>query len=179
MSVWLEQGLFLQSLTVPWTLKKHFQSLVTLDINGLDNLKQLPDEVQHLTSLELLRLLHCGVLSMLPECLGQLSVLQGLWINDCPALQCLPQSIQTPTALHHLLIDGCPDLARHLISHSFCFYKSINDKGDSEPRRDTRTRQQHSHLGTFHFFLLQILLNVLGPCFLLFMCAYANVYVEF
>ncbi|PVH33753.1 hypothetical protein PAHAL_8G059700 [Panicum hallii] len=24
----------------------------------------------------------------------------------------------------------------------------INDKGDSEPRRDTRTRQQHSHLGS-------------------------------
>lgn len=40
---------------------------VSLQISRWDNLKQLPDVMQHLTSLERLNLICCGELTVLPE----------------------------------------------------------------------------------------------------------------
>jgi len=90
---------------------------------GMGDLKQFPEAIQHLTSLEHLEL---SSLTVLPEWIGQLSALRQLYIWHCPALQYLPQSIQRLTALEELYIYGCPGLAErykrgrpdwHLVSH--------------------------------------------------------------
>ena len=73
-------------------------------------MKELPDVIQHLISLELLNLVLCDALTELPEWIGQLSALRTLKIQYCPGLECLPQSLQRLTALRELHIGGCPGL---------------------------------------------------------------------
>jgi Leucine-rich repeat (LRR) protein len=99
---WLGELCSLRSLDVDETpmmhslpqSTKHLRSLVTLQIGDWDNnLKQLPDVIQHLTSLEFLNLMGFAALTELPEWIGQLSALRQLWIQNCPVLECLPQSI--------------------------------------------------------------------------------------
>jgi len=133
---WLGELRSLRSLSVMWTpmmqtlpqSTKHLRSLVTLEIGDWDNnLKQLPDVIQHLTSLEVLNLAGFAALTELPEWIGQLTALRDLFIQSCPALECLPQSIQRLTALQSLYINSCPGLKTrykrgkgrdwHLVSH--------------------------------------------------------------
>ncbi|KAG0529176.1 hypothetical protein BDA96_05G075800 [Sorghum bicolor] len=133
---WLGELRSLRSLSVMWTpmmqtlpqSTKHLRSLVTLQIWYWDNnLKQLPDVIQHLTSLEVLNLTGFAALTELPEWIGQLTALRDLCIQSGPALECLPQSIQRLTALQNLYINGCPGLKTrykrgmgpdwHLVSH--------------------------------------------------------------
>ncbi|KAG2556396.1 hypothetical protein PVAP13_8NG082300 [Panicum virgatum] len=87
----------------------------------------LPDAIQHLTSLESLKLICCRALVELPEGIGQLYALRQLGIDRCSALERLPQSIQHLPDLQSLVIDDCPALASrykegvgpdwHLVSH--------------------------------------------------------------
>jgi len=133
---WLGELRSLRSLSVIWTpmmqtlpqSTKHLRSLVTLQIGDWDNnLKQLPDVIQHLTSLEVLNLMGFPALTELPEWIGQLTALRDLYIQSCPALECLPQSIQRLTSLQSLQISSCPGLKTrykrgmgpdwHLVSH--------------------------------------------------------------
>jgi hypothetical protein len=93
----------------------------------MGDLKQFPEAIQHLTSLEILNMYSGRALTVLPEWIGQLSALRVLYIQHFPALQCLPQSIRRLTALEELRINGCPGLAErykpgagpdwHLVSH--------------------------------------------------------------
>ncbi|RLM69455.1 NBS-LRR-like resistance protein [Panicum miliaceum] len=52
-----------------------------MEISICDNLKLLPDTIQHLASLESLELAYCGVLAELPKGIGQLSALRRLYIR--------------------------------------------------------------------------------------------------
>jgi Leucine-rich repeat (LRR) protein len=133
---WLGELCSLRSLSVLGTpmmqslpqSTKHLRSLVALNIwNWDNNLNQLPDVIEHLTSLEVLNLMGFAALTELPEWIGQLTALRELYIQSFPALEFLPQSIQRLTALKVSYISHCPDLERrykrrvgpdwHLVSH--------------------------------------------------------------
>ncbi|CAD6273246.1 unnamed protein product [Miscanthus lutarioriparius] len=94
--------------TLPdWLGELH--SLRRLELSRGD-LKQFPEAIQRLTSLEHLRISSGPALTVLPEWIGQLSALRSLWIEHSPALQYLPQSIRRLTALEELYIYGRPGL---------------------------------------------------------------------
>jgi hypothetical protein len=90
-------------------------SLKSLIINGWDNLKSVPHQLQHLTALEELKIRGFDgeeFEEALPDWLANLSSLQSLWILNCKNLKYLPSStaIQRLSKLKTLDIWGCPHL---------------------------------------------------------------------
>ncbi|XP_039824847.1 disease resistance protein RGA2-like [Panicum virgatum] len=116
-----------EGTTLKQTGPCQYPSLTYLTLSRSPNLKMLPDAIQHLTSLESLKLICCRALVELPEGIGQLYALRQLGIDRCSALERLPQSIQHLPDLQSLVIDDCPALASrykegvgpdwHLVSH--------------------------------------------------------------
>ncbi|PWA99544.1 NBS-LRR protein [Artemisia annua] len=92
-----------------WSQLSHLHlpsSLTDLWIHSFDNMETVSEGLQHLTSLQHLRITECPKIKDLPEML--LPSLLSLDISDCPNLKELPV-----TLLHSLLrleISGCPDL---------------------------------------------------------------------
>ncbi|GFP95598.1 putative disease resistance protein rga3 [Phtheirospermum japonicum] len=105
-----------------------FISLRQLRLNGAEHWDSLPDQLQHLTSLEYLRLDDFGI-EALPEWFGNLSSLKRLELFSCKKLRHLPpkQAMQRLSKFTYLYIYECPllilkekkivDSEWHKISH--------------------------------------------------------------
>ncbi|XP_057528286.1 putative disease resistance protein RGA1 [Amaranthus tricolor] len=92
----------------PW---KSFHSLRELEFSDLSEMKSLPKGMQHLTSLQYLKLFYCG-LQGLPQWMSCLSSLQSLYIRYCPGIESFPEAMKDLTSLNSLSIEDCPDLIK-------------------------------------------------------------------
>ncbi|KAM6571145.1 hypothetical protein CsatA_015225 [Cannabis sativa] len=72
----------------------------------------MPEALQHLSSLEVLRISYFKEIASLPDWLGNLKSLQDLRIVGCENLSSLPTSIQMLTNLKKLSIEMCPNLEK-------------------------------------------------------------------
>ncbi|KAL3642189.1 hypothetical protein CASFOL_013004 [Castilleja foliolosa] len=88
-------------------------SLPKLRLNGMEDWECLPDQLQHLTSLEILTLRYFGM-EALPDWFGNLQSLKELHLLDCKKLRHLSskQAMQRLSKLTSLYIDGCPLLLK-------------------------------------------------------------------
>ena len=84
----------------PW---KSFHSLRKLKFCNLSQMKSLPKGMQHLTSLQYLKLFSCE-LQGLPKWMSCLSSLQSLYIDDCPGIESFPEAMKDLTSLNTLSI---------------------------------------------------------------------------
>ncbi|KAL3642114.1 hypothetical protein CASFOL_012929 [Castilleja foliolosa] len=84
-------------------------SLRHLDLTGMEHWECLPDQLQHLTSLDELLLYNFGI-EALPEWFGNLSSLKMLYLSCCEKLRHMPskQAMQRLSKLTDLHISGCP-----------------------------------------------------------------------
>ncbi|KAL3642129.1 hypothetical protein CASFOL_012944 [Castilleja foliolosa] len=84
-------------------------SLRSLELRGMEDWECLPDQLQHLTSLETLILSDFGI-EALPEWFGNLESLKTLFLSNCKKLRHLPskQAMQRLSKLTDLYISGCP-----------------------------------------------------------------------
>ncbi|KAL3642192.1 hypothetical protein CASFOL_013007 [Castilleja foliolosa] len=88
-------------------------SLRRLSLYGMEDWECLPDQLQHLTSLEILSLDNFGM-EALPEWFGNLESLKVLLLSDCKKLRHLPskQAMQRLSKLTLLDIFSCPLLLK-------------------------------------------------------------------
>ncbi|XP_047958467.1 putative disease resistance protein RGA1 [Salvia hispanica] len=84
-------------------------SLWQLKLKGREAWGNLPESIQHLTSIEWLEIENYGM-EELPEWLGSLSSLGVLNIYDCKKLRRL-HALRGLTSLHVLDIKGCPEIS--------------------------------------------------------------------
>ncbi|XP_047978420.1 disease resistance protein RGA2-like [Salvia hispanica] len=91
--------------TVDGMLQTCCNSLTILYLKGVENWEWLPQSIQYLTSVSVLRLENIGV-EELPQWLGNLSSLRELYLNSCNKLKRLP----FVDALKHLMVNDCPEL---------------------------------------------------------------------
>ncbi|KAF3437925.1 hypothetical protein FNV43_RR20681 [Rhamnella rubrinervis] len=92
-----------------------WQSLKSLDYLVLKNLPQLvdlPDGLQHATTLRNVQIRCCDSLMAIPEWISNLSSLTRLGIRDCPKLTSLPEGMRSMSSLQTLYIYGCPILSQ-------------------------------------------------------------------
>ncbi|XP_056695932.1 uncharacterized protein [Spinacia oleracea] len=93
---------------MPW---KFLHSLLFLTISCHPELVNLPKGLQHLTSLQSLRMFFCHNLETLGECLNSLTSLQVLQIERCFKLKSLPEAMRHLTSLTKLeIIMPSPEL---------------------------------------------------------------------
>ncbi|XP_058183943.1 putative disease resistance protein RGA3 [Rhododendron vialii] len=97
-----------------------FISLESLSLVGWWKLKDLPDQLQHLTTLRELKICSFGGLEDLPEWLGNLSSLQTLHLRFCHSLTSFPslETIQCLTNLHTVFLFRCPLLMERIKKES-------------------------------------------------------------
>ncbi|XP_058183949.1 putative disease resistance protein RGA4 [Rhododendron vialii] len=97
-----------------------FISLESLSLGGWNELKYLPDQLQHLTTLRELKIHSFKGLKALPEWLGNLSSLQTLHLHDCRSLMSFPslETTQRLTSLHTVFLYGCPLLMERIKKES-------------------------------------------------------------
>ncbi|KAL3642178.1 hypothetical protein CASFOL_012993 [Castilleja foliolosa] len=88
-------------------------SLRHLELYGMEDWECLPDQLQHLTSLEILTLRYFGM-EALPDWFGNLQSLKELHLLDCKKLRHLPskQAMQRLSKLTYLDIYTCPLLLK-------------------------------------------------------------------
>ncbi|GJP49790.1 hypothetical protein CLOM_g8960 [Closterium sp. NIES-68] len=84
--------------------------LRTVFLNGLYQQRRLPPSFTQLPSLTRLELGMC-MLRELPEDMGALTSLQELHIHSCPLLQKLPESLTNLSSLETLMVDDCVKLS--------------------------------------------------------------------
>ena len=85
--------------------------LEVLDLDGCEQLLELPASLGRLRQLTTLRLGGCARLAALPESVAALGSLQTLELQDCAALVALPSSwAEGPSALLRLKLDRCTSL---------------------------------------------------------------------
>ncbi|KAJ7949148.1 NBS-LRR resistance protein [Quillaja saponaria] len=90
---------------------KELSALRTLSLIVLPKLLSLPQGLQHVTTLEYLKISGCENLQTLPEWIGNFqSSLQNLDIIKCPKLISLPEGMSKLRSLRKLEIAGCPHL---------------------------------------------------------------------
>ncbi|KAL3642134.1 hypothetical protein CASFOL_012949 [Castilleja foliolosa] len=99
-------------------------SLRQLELRGMEDWECLPDQLQNLTSLEILELSDFGM-EALPEWFGNLESLKQLYLKDCKKLRHLPskQAVQRLSKLTYLQIEKCPLLLKQ---------KRSNDDDDDD-----------------------------------------------
>uniref|UniRef100_A0ACD5XSE8 Uncharacterized protein n=2 Tax=Avena sativa TaxID=4498 RepID=A0ACD5XSE8_AVESA len=87
---------------------QHLGGVESLEISCFhEELKQLPESMRTLTTLQRLKIDQCFGLSVLPGWLGELRSLKVLEISFCPSLRELSEGIQHLTSLHELRIVHC------------------------------------------------------------------------
>ncbi|XP_047976174.1 putative disease resistance protein RGA3 [Salvia hispanica] len=84
------------------------RSLEGLELKGREGWGNLPESIQHLTSIDYLKIENYGM-EELPEWLGNLSSLRQLNIFNCKKLRSL-HALQGLTSLRYLYIKGCPEI---------------------------------------------------------------------
>ncbi|KAL3642113.1 hypothetical protein CASFOL_012928 [Castilleja foliolosa] len=89
-------------------------SLRRLTLKGMEHWDCLPDQLQHLTSLEILDLRNFGI-EALPEWFGNLSFLEILYMSNCKRLRHLPEWFGKLSSLKELHFSKCKKLS-HLPS---------------------------------------------------------------
>ncbi|KAI3871941.1 hypothetical protein MKX03_006144 [Papaver bracteatum] len=87
----------------------YFPSLCSLSLQAWSRVKCLPNQIQYITSLEVLKISKFESLVALPEWLGELASLSGLHIRECRNLKFLPSHEQMLrlTSLERLHISSC------------------------------------------------------------------------
>ncbi|XP_047939852.1 putative disease resistance protein RGA3 [Salvia hispanica] len=83
-------------------------SLEVLELKGREAWGSLPESIQHLTSIAMLKIENSGM-EELPEWFGNLSSLCGLNIFNCKKLRSL-HAVRGLTSLQWLAIRGCPEI---------------------------------------------------------------------
>ncbi|XP_056171741.1 putative disease resistance protein RGA3 [Syzygium oleosum] len=68
---------------------------------------ELPEWIQHLTTLQSLEISYCEIMESLPEWIGNLSLLEKLILYHCPKLERLPWQMRNLTQLKELRIFHC------------------------------------------------------------------------
>lgn len=95
----------------PEGMLRNLTCLQTLEINTLSKLKELPNELFNLATLENLEILACDELESLPEQGWQgLRSLRTMHIFVCEGLRSLPEGMRHLTSLEVLAIHGCQAL---------------------------------------------------------------------
>ncbi|KAL3642076.1 hypothetical protein CASFOL_012891 [Castilleja foliolosa] len=96
-----------------------YTSLGRLSLYGMEDWVCLPDQLQHLTSLETLYLYDFGM-EALPEWFGNLESLKVLYLLDCKKLKHLPskQAMQRLSKLTRLQTWSCPLLLKEKRSNN-------------------------------------------------------------
>ena len=87
--------------------------LAELRVDGMESygtLRELPDAVGQLNTLNTLELRGCREIKALPDVVSQLTALRTLELRECPGLAALPQGLRALTGLEDLLIIGCRGL---------------------------------------------------------------------
>ncbi|XP_042029457.1 disease resistance protein RGA2-like [Salvia splendens] len=85
------------------------RSLRGLELKGREGWGNLPESIQHLTSIHWLKIENYGM-EELPEWLGNLSSLRLLHLYNCKKLRRL-HALRGLTSLHILEIEGCPQIS--------------------------------------------------------------------
>jgi len=93
-----------------WELLQHMTTLESLRILDSNDLTELPDCFRGLKSLQFLEVSDCSAIRMLHESLGELQSLQELTIRNCNSLTSLPQSMGHLVSLRSLTVDSCSDI---------------------------------------------------------------------
>ncbi|XP_047973874.1 putative disease resistance protein RGA3 [Salvia hispanica] len=84
-------------------------SVKELHLKGREGWGNLPESIQHLTSIVWLKIENYGM-EELPEWLGNLSSLSVLWIYNCKKLRCL-HALRGLTSLERIHIKGSPEMS--------------------------------------------------------------------
>ena len=90
-------------------LWKEFRSLRILVLKAIPKLEYLPNGMQHVTTLEDIKIISCPNLTTLPEWIGNFTSLSELMIISCPKLTSLERIYHLPS-LQSLYIWVCPKL---------------------------------------------------------------------
>ena len=85
-------------------------SLKSLSIRRINDPISLPEGLQHVSTLQTLRISGCFSLATLPDWIGSLTSLSYLSIQYCPELRSLPEEMRSLRHLYTLEIGGCPCL---------------------------------------------------------------------
>ncbi|KAL6871020.1 hypothetical protein ACP4OV_014868 [Aristida adscensionis] len=94
-----------------WQLLQHMTSLESLKIGSCYCLMELPESMRSLMSLQYLYIEVCYGIRTLPEWLGELRSLQKMSIGRCHSLTSLPQSMGELQSLQQMIIDHCNRLS--------------------------------------------------------------------
>ncbi|PON63316.1 LRR domain containing protein [Parasponia andersonii] len=81
-------------------------------LHAVHKLVALPGALQHIPSLESMRVSYFLGLASLPDWLGNLATLKELCVEGCPDLAYIPSSIKNLTNLRKLKIESCPKLEK-------------------------------------------------------------------
>ncbi|XP_035541056.1 putative disease resistance protein RGA4 [Juglans regia] len=89
---------------------KGLKSLISLNFQSIPKLVSLPLGLQHVTTLQELRISDCSSLMTMPEWICNWASLERFTISRCSGLTSLPEAMSRLTSLKVLTIHDCPIL---------------------------------------------------------------------
>jgi Leucine-rich repeat (LRR) protein len=95
----------------PWVLEALPVSQQALKLNGLQQITQVPEQLQRLTALTSLDLSGCLRLSQLPDSVSNLMSLQALYLSRT-SIAVLPEGFTRLAALQYLDLSNCSELVQ-------------------------------------------------------------------
>ncbi|KAL3750455.1 hypothetical protein ACJRO7_011457 [Eucalyptus globulus] len=92
-------------------LVDRLQSLKEIEIKSCTNLRSLPQGLDTLSHLTMMRLWECPALEL--ECFPPLPPgISSFWLCECPKIKSLPNQLRRLTSLQTLIIDTCESITR-------------------------------------------------------------------